>query len=1704
MSSSDTLPVWEKFYQIVSRSNEHVTDEVIDETLDICQKKIVNVLLDYKPYTKESFEKWKKEITIGDDEMSYFINRMSKELDLDVTIAWSVICNYLIFRYYGKVDELKSIIRYEANVKSFIDHIWYFYTSDRMFLLKTLRFIFEKLSEREHVFFEKYNNFISTIDVMQLWKNLGSTFENLLKEVDREKSNRVSSDILTKWVQRNNREQSEVLILMIHALNVLPLDGEELVYTLTLFMRHGFGRHSLFYGAESLSRSKDLIDIQNAEIGVIMIIIQRYWGIQKYQKPLPKQVESDLEQYQMQSDNSVILLLWVVFKASLSDDHLEYCTNALEALMERKVFKSLSTFLTLDIFQNCTVYEIVIEAVHKFFWELIRLCTDYRYIYEQEGVVNILCELFKKPHLDPLEIYSPFFEIAVDMFPFILNNFLNMAKSLATSEKYYFKVLKLLRNFPSYCTELLWPYISDAVYSDEEKDLFLGTDRFKIPKGTLTERCNCYGVDMLKFYYKYNYFQVIEQYMRSLTMWVINTGEYNKFILNCVLKAYTFLSFLIKHYRGNFCDDQDIRPLLKRLDCVPTYYNKGGFRSYEFFYVFFEVKCSLFIHHNVNFQEAFPLIVRKSMFPSITDYNLSQSDLKIMHTSEDSILYSFLREEERKRDHKLLLKYTEIVLAVLKQKIMYKEVLYGALWYVLNVVFLTHQQWNYDEAEQFQQVKILNTCTKIFITVLQENYEDLRNQDEKALFHLVRDSFLNNECVISSLCSVFVKDKFYLQNLMHQESNWIAGSSLVVIDTVKAELILLHLIFKCRIKMSDVPHCIIDGKTHTLAKSASLYFVNPYNCTLVVLAGKFLDVLAMNDNIPLMSSLGLDLDQIQTLFLERLRDPMEDDDVKINILDLISTCILHQTGMTAAFFNITAAKKWYDNESKSKNIERDTVPNFMIDYLDNIEKSVAYLKSPLQVGILRVMAILWQSQKQHLVKEVTELPHFWSLLCAPLYKNFEQAPLVYYYIIKILSIQLMNKSARDGKEELFYKALEKFFLNQRQLRLFQQYLYKMFSKQDMEKEHLEFRRMLIEAWAELLVNVEKHKKISHFPSSECRYFFVELCLDGVRNNLIHENILSTWLEFVLVIVDMFGLKFEQRYEEISEKSINFAKIINIYYENMSVKDKVVSLTIILRIIKELKARYDANPDELAKLLDEIGPLMDTEHTLLEEKILTMLKECHPSAAATIAPWAMFISIANYILTLDNCDYFTVWFSNRKYLDKMIKCTCDLLTYKESLSAGKVALYSLTLYVQSSLAYDFLKVNMLQFYDKVEPMVNKLLTGQFSKVNVLDLKEAWLLFTLLIKFNQAFIKKFRKSALDICYAFLTLNEHIIKHIINIPQNTVDTNALDLLMQTLVFYDEILEHWNIEWYRKSNKTYSLMIDGIRRVINCCIYLCLRPKHIVYYFLDNYYRLLPLDKMEESNELMIVSMNRLIGILGLSFNCLYKLNISLLEMFDFLEPEESITILIENDFSVPRFELPIPCELTYGKLLCLAHFLCKTINQLKEKRPKKMIQVKEEKYKYYIGLVEHQDPSENIPNEKLSSFLRYLAEDSGLVDPWINHLHPDNVQKTADVLMLFTAQQTFLTLRVLEPHQIMYYKRNLSSELQFFNEFVKKQTSELLDSSKLTSKSQVSPYKADMDIIKRYLLYHWEHKKQNDICNQNFLLIISYWFSNICQIQ
>lgn len=138
-------------------------------------------------------------------------------------------------------------------------------------------------------------------------------------------------------------------------------------------------------------------------------------------------------------------------------------------------------------------------------------------------------------------------------------------------------------------------------------------------------------------------------------------------------------------------------------------------------------------------------------------------------------------------------------------------------------------------------VQICKICCSIFVTVLQKQLGNSSNDNE--VFKMCLHSFMHEEMVMSSYLSVFLKDKYYLQNLMEQETNWVSGPLLENLECIRIQLVLLLLLLKHRSLRSETK-CTIDDKISIISKAVSAYMVNPYNVSLRILSCRFLEILS--------------------------------------------------------------------------------------------------------------------------------------------------------------------------------------------------------------------------------------------------------------------------------------------------------------------------------------------------------------------------------------------------------------------------------------------------------------------------------------------------------------------------------------------------------------------------------------------------------------------------------------------------------------------------------------------------------------------------------------------------------------------------------------------------------------------------------------------------------------------------------------------
>ncbi|XP_045465804.1 uncharacterized protein LOC123674773 [Harmonia axyridis] len=1654
----DTVPFWKKIYQTASGYSPSVTNDIVEEILKVSNDELKGAYSIYKNYTEEDFQKWEKNITEKDADLLVFIKRLCKSLNLLPMVALPIFFNYLMFEYYGKIEDIKNLILYEHSVLSLLENIWHFYTSERMYYVKTLKHIFESALNQRSPFKKEYVNFISTLNIVEFRKTLITQLKSLINEITEESLDNSFDKRI--YVNRNNREQLEFILLIIMTMEYKEISADEFSDLCNCFFLHNFTRQPVYFDSTLYGDPSDFNDVKTAEIGSFIIGVHQ---LSEKINGLSKDIEVSLKNIQNQGNHKIVLLSWVFGKLKvLTDDDIEGAgvyENLLRILIEGQTFRSIYDFLQTKLMKSEVRSAKLIQAgVFKLLDELLVAMENKETLVRNEDLVLSLCCLMEDP-----DIASECTIVKGGLDTVLMTQFMEFPMSYSNLTRVC-KVMVKHKN------------LSDVVLA-KLKVLHLDQNgQFNDEKP--------------------------QNYFSYLCMMVKETGikgaELNKELFEDILMGYELIHEIIKHYKGNI-DQCGFMECLSLLDKLVDIYGSQPTHT-QFLKIYFKIQTAMVLYQGCKVQSRFQgLRTNKQFLPRLLTQERIPEALMQRHIL-DSMLLLVLRKEEYEEDHSTTKTYLQLILHCVRENLDFDSVQTPGIVYMTTFVFPFHKNWQYKDPDEQMEISIL--CLRIILEVL--NRKNLQEEDvmKKFVFY----SLLKCPPMMTVFLQYLVQEKFHLQRVMMNEIDWMNGKTLDNITLSKLHLsIFLRLLSECNLKPSDP---VLRPNIQTVTKCAASFITNAFSSSLANLACRLLEKLSRDPDIPILAVLEMDYTQIQCLFLEKLRDPLEDDIFKITALDFINTSLLTQNGLTAAFFNAT------DNldKDKSKSVTSDSVCDFMIDYLQNIQKSPDYLTNPVQKNILRVFSTLWSTGRENLVKDIYGLKSFWPLLTDPLFHPRIKDPEVYTHIMTIATIHIMEfqKNVDKNLKQVFTD----FFKNEKLIKEWINYIKSVMNSFIDEDQYEEATKFIL-AWKKLVISIKTYiPEVITLDSVKCS--LIQSCLKGIIWNfsvIFNNDILTDFSDLFLILIFTWPDSYNSEIETVDL----LTTVLHTYVSNCkfpSCHNREVFLTIAHKAIRDCRELLQSNPNLLNNLLKSIGLMLDSEynHLCSNHEDLT-------SKIRSIMCWVLVARVGDSVLSLKSVKPFSAFFKYHQYLTKMLDSIRLLLNDIHTLPMVKMLLKTLIHYAESDIAMDFLTENYAVIYDIIEN--GKSIFPNSSKEELpVNLKELWILYTMVIKLNHILLNKFGEKMTESNFTFLSVYDKVIAQMICLPEYTVDNRALDLSCETLLFVDKMLD-WAEVWSIKCIGSFTLTVMAIKRVLNTCISSVLRPENIHFYKIN---KLGKLNFMYESaNSLIARVVNRFLELSCLALRCLIKCNPSMDQLFSVEKPKCASYLLVEYDFTIPKFDIPITEDLTYGRLLCMIYFLCKTLNQEFSKtstvdspsiRSKEIFNTEITKEKSlgeifgkftlfeedYIGFIEYPRSSNHILQPiKLSAFLHYGEQVNS--EPWSKEVSKEKVQITLEYLMSFLAVQVFYHIYTLQKPQLHYFKRELYSELQFFNEYAKKLATE--EYNKLLPKRKSEPQ--NIDIINRLLIDLMKHNNKDIgiISDKFFLLGISKWFMNICQL-
>lgn len=183
------------------------------------------------------------------------------------------MCNFLLFEYYGKISDIEQTVLKEGSTVKLLDAMWNFYNSERMFLVKTMRYVLEQkfvANKNSHV----YVDYVNRMTIKKCRDSLYDQLEYLICEIT-VKNSAVCIDT-ADWIRRNNREHVEIVLAIIVTMKYEDFSIDDFMRVFKLFVFHNFGCTPNYISLLAAGdRSYEVV--RDIEVAAFLVGVEKFW-----------------------------------------------------------------------------------------------------------------------------------------------------------------------------------------------------------------------------------------------------------------------------------------------------------------------------------------------------------------------------------------------------------------------------------------------------------------------------------------------------------------------------------------------------------------------------------------------------------------------------------------------------------------------------------------------------------------------------------------------------------------------------------------------------------------------------------------------------------------------------------------------------------------------------------------------------------------------------------------------------------------------------------------------------------------------------------------------------------------------------------------------------------------------------------------------------------------------------------------------------------------------------------------------------------------------------------------------------------------------------------------------------------------------------------------------------------------------------------
>ncbi|CRL03548.1 CLUMA_CG016201, isoform A [Clunio marinus] len=1716
-STEARLIQWKKLYQLISGTFYNENQDVIKKKLLELSKEIEMGLYAFKKPTSDSNGRVEKLLKDKHQQkLIPFTKKLYQFLDLDVNQSYEILCYYLVNEYRGSASSLQNFVSSESLMIKLLSDIWFYYGLERMVLLKVTKCIVEFHDSNDHPYRDAFKAVIEKIGFKDLLVSHINQLEALINDIQHVKflvgDYFNSPQKLQSWSERKHREMIEVLQIIglcCHFEKIQPENVERLV---NLFRNHSFGKQNQFLNPANSLHSDLIQKVTFNEVSCLMIILSTT-NVESltWMEEIINKLDETIIGMHNYPEHGPILISWMLFKfASKSNetttDHFAVYGKLGSRAVQLGVFEFLYNMLQHKMFNDKSLLaKNIVRCLYDNLSFLCELFNTDGSISHHPKLFELFSEILKSPEIakefckteeNPIR---SIFNSALEKFPVELTPFSLIVTSLAGASNMSHKwILNYVQNLPVYTEQPIDPlYELRRAVDDEDEDAYIllndyqpfkKINEFVIETGTKAIVREQKNRMFVHFFVNTNYFHVLHNEINDIMYSFQNFSAIHESQIKRLEVVLKFLSTIIKRIDGpDDITNEMIHPTEMVFDLLVKFMT---FQSppIDLMAICIDVCTELLSYFGDEITRRF---INLKIAPSITSQNLDYKSYANGTGFESGLVGNYLINFERHSGRYSFLKAYLMIDPSLVEL--------PGLIFLLREIFVHANGWHYENEQDRMD---------IFILVLEHVHDILTlpkdiiksNQKKQLLRDICVYSLLNLEMSVALLKHVAVGNPILLSNFIENESNWFAATdsnlNLLVLNAMKILMQILKLKYSIDdenvVRLSPLEQFIYTQPkqldTLKVIPIVTSYTSYPFNRRFSVFSCRLLRRFAIEFHSSLSACLDLEPDQIRMMFLQRLRDNLESDDLKIAVLDLVNACIDRQPGLTEAFFKVTYEQdnrnKFFIKRTKESENMCDGIVTYMEEYLDAIKRDPTKTTDEQLKRIMSLFHGLWKQGLQSLVKELVKKENFWSSLCSPLLTNPIES-FQYAQLFNIIGIELFRIRDTSDEDEKFKKVLNEFLSRD----VFKRWLDVLFDLPSMDYDDVSIVMSDTPEWLSRLQSFKDfivlllHKKSFVKIPNESYKLLLDMCLDALvdASERVESDLDSRQFvvlsEMFLILLNDQKVKYTKTSEEdakLLQKVEMLMKTLTKCYHELHKRGKHSILAIAIKIIDLESDEIKTNGNLIALSFVRYNvEILCHEFFLIENRTnMTESEDVERTNSLILS-----INLLKKLLMLqENGEIsgdWSQWFNHHKIFNRFLSALNVICQdYSQRLITAEIFDLLVTFAKGSPYSKELINSDLGDYlWMKLIPP-KELIERNFDAVEVKDKtcewtpQEWWIIYGKGIQLVKLLVEQHSHLFIKDALFFIGIHEEYLTDCIVLAKISLEPNAIKLIRVTLELLSEVVgfeNAWRIDYYQ----SIMTLMKCVQSLMENSVSLLHRPKILK--------RLTETSKKQfeeysdtlltDPNDELVNSMNELIEIITLCAKCLLQFSPKLINLLCDVEFVNKWTPFIEVQFGAPKINSESIQQLSFAtilsaigvfvKALNLQHFVFKQIpiNQIPNEQEVdgsetvSMATFNESMHQRALGLPPSSPISSPLsPRRPFSKSLSMTSASSSIVqasNELLSHLDSKICFAALEYVLTLLASQSLLLLKSqsVSSREKQLIRRELSNELYIFHDFVKK---------------------------------------------------------------